>query len=473
MLTRIRLHAARLIGRPSPAAVLLAVWGLFIIYGTLLPFDLSESADNVHERMRRLWDHPWRPSSRTDLISNVLLFIPWGFLIAIWANGRGIRALTTLCVAILSAALLSGSVEFIQLYAPTRTTSFVDLTTNTAGSLAGALIGWPAARWLWPRVANKLSRMIAVYPLAGCAVTTALGLAFAGLSPFDVSLDVGDLKAAIAQSRPIPFGPPLRGPAPELKPWSWGGELLSWTLAGGVFALAARESRRHGLVAIAWSVLVAGCVSFAIEAIQILIPSREVDLTSVVLAVFGSAAGAFAVERSAVGSARQWITPALLVWAATVALSAWSPPHFSWPEPPYLRPERFLPFWSYYMSSRLTDFAGLFGQLLAFVPLGVLLAVRSSPAINRPRCSSRYGRWICTRVRPDLPSGSHGRSDLSAHGSRGRGPGSRALEMGRVTASIEHGGCALSHRPARRTQGVIADRFIAVTLAVRAGRRME
>ena len=114
---------------------------------------------------------------------------------------------------------------------------------------------------------------------------------------------MGDLKAAIARSRPIPFGPPLRGPAPELKPWSWGGELLSWTLAGGVFALAARESRRHGLVAIAWSVLVAGCVSFAIEAIQILIPSREVDLTSVVLAVFGSAAGAFAVERSAVGSA--------------------------------------------------------------------------------------------------------------------------------------------------------------------------
>lgn len=29
------------------------------------------------------------------------------------------------------------------------------------------------------------------------------------------------------------------------------------------------------------------------------------------------------------------------------------------------------------MSSRLTDFAGLFGQLLAFVPLGVLLAVHS------------------------------------------------------------------------------------------------
>jgi VanZ family protein len=149
------------------------------------------------------------------------------------------------------------------------------------------------------------------------------------------------------------------------------------TLAGGLFALAARESRRRGIIAIAWSVWFAGCVSLAIETIQILIPSREVDMTSVVLALLGSAAGAFVVERSAVGSARRWITPALLVWAATVALTAWTPLHFAWPLPSFLRPERFVPFWSYYMSSRLTDLAGLFGQLLAFVPLGVLLAARS------------------------------------------------------------------------------------------------
>jgi glycopeptide antibiotics resistance protein len=377
MLNRIRFQAARFAWRPNPVAILLAVWGLFIIYGTLLPFDLSEAADSVHERMRRLWEQPWRPSSRTDLISNVLLFMPWGFLISIWANGRGIRALSTLAAALLSAALLSGSVEFIQLYAPTRTTSFVDLATNTTGSVVGAVIGWPCAQWLWPRLSTRLRRMTAVYPLAGCAIATALGLLFAGLVPFDVSLDVGDIKAALARSRPIPFGPPLRGPAPESKPWSWAGELLSWTLAGGLFALAARESRRRGKVAIGWSVLFAGGVSLAIETIQVAIPSREVDMTSVVLALLGSAAGAFVVERSAGGPARQWITSALLVWAATVALSAWTPPHFAWPEAPFLRPERFLPFWSYYVSSRLTDLTGLFSQLLAFVPLGVLLAARS------------------------------------------------------------------------------------------------
>jgi glycopeptide antibiotics resistance protein len=377
MFTRIRFQAARLVWRTNPDALLLVVWGFFIVHGTLLPFDLSLSADSVHERMRRLWEQPWRPSSRTDLISNVLLFIPWGFLIAFWANSRGIHALTTLFVSILSAVLFSGSVEFIQLYAPTRTTSFVDLATNTTGSVVGALIGWPCARWLWPRLSKRLRRIIAVYPLAGCAVATAVGLAFAGLSPFDVSLDVGDMKAAIMRARPIPFGPPLRGPAPEYKPWSWAVELSSWTLAGGLFALAARELRGSDMVAIGWSVLFAGCVSLAIETIQILIPSREVDMTSIVLAVLGSAAGAVVVKRSAVRSARQWINPALLVWALTVALSAWTPPNIAWPEAPFLRPERFLPFWSYYVSSRLTDLAGLFGQLLAFVPLGVLLAARA------------------------------------------------------------------------------------------------
>jgi VanZ family protein len=430
MFNRIRFQAAMFAWRPNPVAILLAVWGLFIIYGTLLPFDLSEPADSVHERMRRLWEQPWRPSSRTDLISNVLLFMPWGFLISIWANGRGIRALSTLAAALLSAALLSGSVEFIQLYAPTRTTSFVDLATNTTGSVVGALIGWPCAQWLWPRLSTRLRRMTAVYPLAGCAVATALGLLFAGLVPFDVSLDVGDIKAALARSRPIPFGPPLRGPAPESKPWSWAGELLSWTLAGGLFALAARESRRRGKVAIGWSVLFAGGVSLAIETIQIAIPSREVDMTSVVLALLGSAAGAFVVERSAGGPARQWITPALLVWAATVALSAWTPPHFAWPEAPFLASRAVFallvllckqpahgPYRAVQSIAGLRAAGGTFGRA-------------HSPPIDRGRCPYRPGGWICGRIRPDLFAGSHGRTHLRAHGGHRHGPRSGTLEMG-------------------------------------------
>ncbi len=357
---------------------MLVLWGLFIIYGTMLPFDFSASGEQVRAKLHRLEQDPWHRGSRTDLISNVLLFMPWGFLLTIWRARRGTRFVAALILSLLSGALLSGSVELAQLYAPSRTTSVIDLSTNTLGSGLGSLLGWPSALWVWPRLSIRIRRMIASGPLAGCALATALGLVFAGLFPFDVSLDVGDLKAAVSKARPIPFGPPLRGPAPPAKPWSWAGELLSWTLVGGLCALAARESGRRGARALIWAVALSGALSLAIEAVQIIIPSREIDMTSVVLAILGSTFGAAAVGRSASESARHWITPALWIWGSVIALSAWTPPSFAWPQPPFVRPERFVPFWSYYVRTSVEDLADLFGQVLAFVPLGALLAARSS-----------------------------------------------------------------------------------------------
>ena len=168
--------------------------------------------------------------------------MPWGFLLAIWRAGRGTSFVAALFLALVSGASLSAAVELAQLYAPSRTTSVVDLSTNTFGSTLGAFIGWPWALWIWPRLSIRIRPMVASRPLAACALATAAGLVFAGLAPFDVSLDVGDLKAAIARARPIPFGPPLRGPARPAEPWSWAGELLTWTLVGGLNLLAARES---------------------------------------------------------------------------------------------------------------------------------------------------------------------------------------------------------------------------------------
>ncbi len=361
----------------NPAIVLLVLWGLFIVYGTTLPFDLSESGERVEARLQRLAENPWRIGSRTDVVSNVLLFMPWGFLLAFWRAGRGAGSITVLFLAAVSGALLSGSVELLQLFAPSRTTSLVDLATNTFGSILGGLVGWAVALWVWPTLSIRLERMIATRPMAACALATACGLVFAGLSPFDVSLDVGDLKASIARARPIPFGAPLRGPTPAAEPWSWVGELLSWTLVGGLFATAARESGWRGGRVLGGVVAVCAALSLAIEAVQVIIPSRGVDMTSVVFAVLGAACGASVVGRDGARPARHWIAPAILIWGVAVALSAWTPPSFAWPAPPFLRAERFVPFWSYYVRTSVADLADLFGAVLAFVPLGAMMAARS------------------------------------------------------------------------------------------------
>ena len=44
----------------------------------------------------------------------------------------------TLALAMVSGACLSGSVEFVQLFAPKRSPSVIDLITNTFGSVVGA-----------------------------------------------------------------------------------------------------------------------------------------------------------------------------------------------------------------------------------------------------------------------------------------------------------------------------------------------
>jgi len=359
------------------AVVLLVLWGLFIVYATMLPFDFSASGHEIKARLRRLWERPLKGGSWADVASNVLLFMPWGFLLAVWLAGRGRRYLATLSLALLSGALLSGSVELVQLFAPRRVASVIDLVTNTFGSSVGALVGWPWARWIWPIMSVRIRQLLVSRPMTGCALAAGAALVIAGVFQLHVNLAPAELSAALEAARPTALAPPLRGPALPPKLWSWAGELLVWVLAGGLFALAARESGRRGPGVIGWACGLAGGVSLAVLALRLAMPGHEVDITSIALALLGSALGAAPVARSAAGDASRWIDPALLIWGLAVVMAAWNPPRFTWPVPPLWRLERVVPFWSYFASRSLADLADVAGEVLAFMPLGALLAARS------------------------------------------------------------------------------------------------
>ena len=60
--------------------------------------------------------------------------------------------------------------------------------------------------------------------------------------------------------------------------------------------------------------------------------------------------------------ARRWTAPALVIWGVAVTLLAWNPPRFTWPDPPFLRTERIVPFWSYFDSRTLEDLTDVVGQ---------------------------------------------------------------------------------------------------------------
>jgi VanZ family protein len=379
VIKRFRLYAAQCQWQQNLAMILLLLWGLFIVYGTMLPFDFSASGDLIQWRLRLLRERPLRGlgGSWADVYSNIALFMPWGFLLAIWRVGRGSRWWATVVLAMLSGACLSGSVELVQLFAPKRTTSVVDLVTNTFGSVLGASIGWPLARWIWPVASVRIRQLLLSRPVAASALTVMAGLLFAGLLPSYIKLGGTGVAASLKMARLIPFGPSSGGPAPAAKACLWGAELLAWVLVGGLFALAARESGHRGIRVIVAVVALATCLSLAIEGLQVAIPGRDVDLSSVVLALAGMAFGATLVARLSTLDARRWIVPALVIWGLATMLAAWNPPRFTWPDRPFFRPEMIVPFWSYFGSRTLEDLTDVVGQAMAFSPLGALLAARS------------------------------------------------------------------------------------------------
>jgi VanZ family protein len=360
----------------DPVLWLLFLWGLFIVYATLLPFDFSASRELVQQRLRRLWARPLKGGSWVDVQGNVLLFVPWGLLLATALARRGARFSVTLAAATCTGAFLSGSVEVIQLFAPSRTSSVIDLVTNSFGATVGALIGWPWVRLIWPVLSIRLRQWITTRPLATCALLTAGFLFLAGLSPFGFKPRPHDVKAALAAVQWVPFGRPSAEPLRSAKPLYWAAELLTWTLAGGLFALAARESRVRGAGPIGWAIGPSVLLSLMIEAVQLFIPARDVDATSIALAFFGSASGAAVVARSRDLDPFRLIAPAIAIWGLAVSFTLWNPPRFTHPEPPYWRLERVVPFWSYFYSRTMADLADVIGQVVIFMPLGVLLAAR-------------------------------------------------------------------------------------------------
>ena len=185
---------------------------------------------------------------------------------------------------------------------------------------------------------------------------------FAGLLPTYNKLGTSGLTAC-AEDCPAHSVRAIGGrTAPADKACLWVAELLTWTLVGGVFALAAAGIAARRSACARLVVGLAAGLSLAIEVIQVVIPGRDVDLTSVLLAIFGSALGATLVTRIVVADARRWTTPALLIWGVAVTLAAWNPPRFAWPDRLALQPAMFVPFWSYFGSRTLEDLTDVVGQ---------------------------------------------------------------------------------------------------------------
>jgi VanZ family protein len=158
---------------------------VLIVYGSLYPFDW-----NVNAHKGLLY---WNRVSLSDLVQNVLLFLPLGWLLGSIANQRGRHAQPG--VALLHFCWGVGiavGVQILQVYIPERVPAFSDAFFN----MMGWLIGWCLARSapfsaLFPNVLKK--RPLQLHQPAIVWVLVCLWAA-SELFPFIPTIDVALLR---------------------------------------------------------------------------------------------------------------------------------------------------------------------------------------------------------------------------------------------------------------------------------------
>jgi VanZ family protein len=166
---------------------LLILSAVAILYGTLFPLDFGPAeADSIVAALEASLHV--RPG-RGDILSNVVLFLPFGFF-GMQALTRIPRFVRFILVVALGTALSFG-IEWAQLYLASRTTSIYDLTLNSFGTFVAAIIGWVDWRNALARLQSS-AKPAALFPLF--LVAAWLGYR---LFPYVPTIDLQHVKDAI------------------------------------------------------------------------------------------------------------------------------------------------------------------------------------------------------------------------------------------------------------------------------------
>lgn len=128
---------------PQPAASVFARVGL-LVYAMLIVYGSWYPLSGWHDLGLMPWAFLFAPLPHYwtlfDAITNVIAYMPLGMLtvFSLYPSVRGARAVAAAFVA---GTLLSGLMEAGQTFLPSRVSSNLDLITNGAGTLVGAMAG--------------------------------------------------------------------------------------------------------------------------------------------------------------------------------------------------------------------------------------------------------------------------------------------------------------------------------------------
>jgi len=340
------------------------LFSLFIIYGTLIPFHLNLNLETVRANFSAFSKTPFidpdgSRASLPDVIQNILLFIPFGFLGRIAENSK--KKLNSILKITLWGALLSACVEALQLLTTDRTTSITDWVTNAIGTLLGIIIAIFLADLFAKVSALQWCKNLTQDKYFTLTLMALALVSIGSLQPFDLTLDRGIVGSKIIDliNHPINFPTLVKDE---------GVVFIRVFLLAYVCSIWLKSIYRSMYPVIAF--LLCSTVGLFLEATQIFVQSRMPGLQDAAVIVLACFFGALTAVFKLNGLRPfVWVGLFCLGTALSAGLYALSPFVFQGSSGSF----NWMPFLADYQNTSFVVLSNFIDTLLIYLPLGFFL----------------------------------------------------------------------------------------------------
>lgn len=173
-----------------------------LIYASLHPFSgWRDTGISPLAFLEGDWPRYW---TSFDLLTNIVAYLPLGFLVTLALSPLPGRWSAPI-VAALFGLLVSGTLESLQTWLPSRVPSNLDLACNTLGTAIGAAFGHSAGTRFFRHLAYWHHRIVAPVPHAELGWTLLGFWVLIPLSPETLLFGVGDLRQTLGLAPALAF----------------------------------------------------------------------------------------------------------------------------------------------------------------------------------------------------------------------------------------------------------------------------
>jgi len=346
---------------------------LFLAYSCAVPFNLDITVPEILGNIDKIRWIPYffngRRESLPDIVSNILLFIPFGFFLAGYLVSR-LKIITTLVICFTAGIFVSCLQEMVQLISIDRVSSVTDVINNSMGSVFGASVSVLYHRKIDCIVKPFLIRQLKKPLLNICVYSLFLSVLFLGIIPMDISIDVGDLKNAVKY---FVFHT-------EIVPEKWVmiqssiNNFLMFIFVGGILFVTYFRKRTF-LIRCFYSLAVSTAYIVTIEFVQLFVASRSSSVSNIFFGFFGALSGVslglcFFRNDFSYDKFKKILLPAYLIYLFFNNLF------------PFVLTENMrcnftlyslIPFSAYFVRIGVFSVSDLLSQVFVFIPAGVIL----------------------------------------------------------------------------------------------------